>query len=186
MPINRPCAQSSASAVFANDSKLDITLWCLAISASYISFSCWGCGCITRAQISWNWAIWYSNAQTLPAMFFGSPGLAAVTQVFFRKTWSNSHRGLLSPYISDSSLITATIPRQSRGLSNCEPLKAANRGRSRGPGSWCHLLGNAYLHNPSWSSLSSSLSCSWMYLRISSSSLPTVEIRLWISELCLR
>ena len=34
-----------------------------------------------------------------------------------------------------------TIPRQSRGLSNCEPLKAAKRGRSRGPNSWRHLYG---------------------------------------------
>ena len=40
-----------------------------------------------------------------------------------------------------ATLGAVTIPRQSRGLSNCEPLKAAKRGRSRGPNSWRHLYG---------------------------------------------
>ena len=52
-----------------------------------------------------------------------------------------------------------TIPRQSRGLSICEPLKAAKRGRLRGPNSWCHLFGGGYFHSASWSNFSSS--CSW-------------------------
>ena len=38
-----------------------------------------------------------------------------------------------------------TIPRQSRGLSCCEPLKAAKRGRLRGPYVWCHLAGGGLL-----------------------------------------
>ena len=52
-----------------------------------------------------------------------------------------------------------TIPRQSRGLSIGEPLKAAKQGRLRGPNSWCHLVGGAsHLHSPSCSNLSSSFS----------------------------
>ena len=38
-----------------------------------------------------------------------------------------------------------TIPRQSRGLSCCEPLKAAKRGRLRSPYVWCHLTGGGLL-----------------------------------------
>ena len=38
-----------------------------------------------------------------------------------------------------------TIPRQSRGPSCCEPLKAAKRGRLRSPYVWCHLTGGGLL-----------------------------------------
>ena len=43
------------------------------------------------------------------------------------------------------SVTQVTIPRQSRGLSCCEPLKAAKRGRLRGPYVWCHLAGGGLL-----------------------------------------
>jgi len=43
-------------------------------------------------------------------------------------TWFKARNPLLGD-ISPRDMIRVTIPRQSRGLSNCEPLKAAKRGR---------------------------------------------------------
>ena len=50
------------------------------------------------------------------------------------RTWSMSQHIPIA-------LIIVSIPRQRRGLSNCEPLKAAKRGRKRGPNPWCHRFG---------------------------------------------
>ena len=62
-----------------------------------------------------------------------------------RSLWSARERTFTSKMAP--MLGALTIPRQSRGLSICDPLKAAIRGRLPGPISWCHLFGGGYFHS---------------------------------------
>ena len=57
----------------------------------------------------------------------------------------NRFRHTFPTLVSVELASPVTIPRQSRGLSCCEPLKAAKRGRLRSPYVWCHLTGGGLL-----------------------------------------
>jgi len=48
-----------------------------------------------------------------------------------------------------ADLQIVTIPRQSRGLSKCEPLKAAKTGSLTRPQLFMPPIGGSYLHSPS-------------------------------------
>ena len=93
-------------------------------------------------------AIWYPTTTPAREQSLGPFKVTVALDAPFSSTESTARPLILVSHGTGGNNLThqeVTIPRQSRGLSCCEPLKAAKRGRLRGPNFGCHLAGGGLL-----------------------------------------